>query len=61
MTDSDYTAKECIEYAVSCIKNRDSRDCTLLWLSRALARYDEEISKAQQKGEHDAQERSTRM
>lgn len=38
MDDDEYSARECIEYAISCIKNRDTRDCTMLWLNRAIER-----------------------
>lgn len=33
----EYSARECIEYAISCLKNHDSRGCTIKWLERALA------------------------
>ena len=39
--EEQYSAKECVEYAISCLKNRDSRDCTIKWLERALAQMQE--------------------
>lgn len=33
----EYSAKECIEYAISCLRNNDSRGCTIKWLECALA------------------------
>jgi hypothetical protein len=38
--ETEYSARECIEYAISCLKNRDSRGCTIKWLERALAQLE---------------------
>jgi len=49
----EYSARECIEYAISCLKNRDSRGCTIKWLERALAKLEasDEQGKAAAAGE----------
>lgn len=38
----EYSARECIEYAISCLKNKDNRKCTIRWLERALSQMPEE-------------------
>lgn len=38
------SAHQCLEHAISCLNNRDKRDCVRLWINRALDRMGEDTT-----------------
>lgn len=61
IAEPNYSAAECIEYAISCLKNKDSRGCTTVWLERALRRLSKEYSDGYDAGAEDQKSLSARQ